>query len=88
MASHIKTEKELREEQRVQQLDLFSTVLSADVEKEYRALEKEKRLQKAVMDLKHKYGKNAVLKGMSFQEGATMRDRNRQIGGHRAGEEQ
>ena len=88
VASHIKTEKELREEQRVQQIDLFSTVLSTDVEKEYRALEKEKRLQKAVMDLKHKYGKNAVLKGMSFQEGATMRDRNRQIGGHRAGEEQ
>lgn len=88
VASHIKTEKELREEQQVQQLDLFSTVLSADVEKEHKALEKEKRLQKAVMDLKHKYGKNAVLKGMSFQEGATMRDRNRQIGGHRAGEEQ
>lgn len=88
VASHIKTEKELREEQRVQQLDLFSTVSSADVEKEHKALEKEKRLQKAVMDLKHKYGKNAVLKGMSFQEGATMRDRNRQIGGHRAGEEQ
>jgi len=86
VASHIKTEKELREEQQVQQLDLFSTVLSADVEKEHKALEKEKRLQKAVMDLKHKYGKNAVLKGMSFQEGATMRDRNRQIGGHRAGE--
>lgn len=88
VASHIKTEKELREEQRVQQMNLFSTVLSADVEKEHRTLEKEKRLQKAVMDLKHKYGKNAVLKGMSFQEGATMRDRNRQIGGHRAGEEQ
>ncbi|MBQ7903197.1 MAG: DNA methylase [Oscillospiraceae bacterium] len=88
VASHIKTEKELREEQQVQQLDLFSTVSSADVEKEHEALEKEKRLQKAVMNLKHKYGKNAVLKGMSFQEGATMRDRNRQIGGHRAGEEQ
>ena len=88
VASHIKTEKELREEQQVQQLDLFSTVSSADVEKEHEALEKEKRLQKAVMGLKHKYGKNAVLKGMSFQEGATMRDRNRQIGGHRAGEEQ
>ncbi len=88
VASHIKTEKELREEQQVQQLDLFSTVSSADVEKEHEALEKEKRLQKAVMDLKHKYGKNAVLKGMSFQEGATMRARNRQIGGHRAGEEQ
>ena len=88
VASRLKTESEVREEQSVQQLDLFSTVNSADVEKEAKALEKEKRLQKAVLGLKHKYGKNAVLKGMNFQDGATMRDRNRQIGGHRAGEEQ
>lgn len=86
VASHIKTEKEIQ--QQVQQLDLFSTVSSADVEKQNKALEREKRLQKAVMGLKHKYGKNAVLKGINFQDGATMRDRNRQIGGHRAGEEQ
>ena len=46
--------------------------------------EKEKKLQQAVLDIKKKYGKNAVLKGMNFEEGATTRERNGQIGGHKA----
>ena len=46
--------------------------------------EKEKNLQQAILSLKKKYGKNAVLKGMNFKEGATMIDRNGQIGGHKA----
>ena len=41
-------------------------------------------MQEAVLDIKKKFGKNAVLKGMNFEEGATARERNRQIGGHRA----
>lgn len=41
-------------------------------------------LQRAVLDIKQKYGKNAILRGISFEEGATARERNRQIGGHRA----
>lgn len=49
-------------------------------------LEKEHRLQKAMLDIKDKFGKNAILKGMSLQEGATAMERNRQIGGHRSGE--
>ena len=48
---------------------------------------KERRLQKATLAMQAKYGKNAILKGTNFLEGATTRDRNRQIGGHRAGEE-
>ena len=44
----------------------------------------EKKLQKAVIDIKKKFGKNAILKGMNLQEGATAKDRNRQIGGHKA----
>ena len=47
-------------------------------------LEKEKKIQQAVLDIKKKFGKNAVLKGMNFEEGATTRDRNAQIGGHKA----
>ena len=47
-------------------------------------MEKEKRRQKAVLQIRKKYGKNAILKGMNFQEGATTRDRNAQIGGHKA----
>lgn len=59
------------------QYDLFT-----DLEGE----ERENRLQKAVLDIKDKYGKNAVLKGMNLQKGATTRERNLQIGGHKSGE--
>ena len=48
------------------------------------AREKEKKMQKLMIDVKKKYGKNAILKGMSLQEGATAKDRNNQIGGHKA----
>ena len=57
------------------QLDLF-----ADLERE----EKEKELQRAVISMHRKYGKNAVLRGRDLLEGATLRERNHQIGGHRA----
>lgn len=65
------------EDRGIMQMDLFT-----DVSK----LEKEKNLQNVMVKLKQKYGKNAVLKGTNFLEGATMRERNQQIGGHRAGE--
>ena len=45
---------------------------------------REKRMQKALLDIKKKYGKNAVLKGMNLEEGATTVERNGQVGGHRA----
>jgi DNA polymerase V len=47
-------------------------------------LERERMVQKTVLDIKKRFGKNAILKGMNFQEGATAKDRNRQIGGHKA----
>ena len=47
-------------------------------------LERERRRQKAVLGIKKKYGKNAIVKGMDFEEGATARERNAQIGGHKA----
>ena len=49
-------------------------------------IDRNKRLQKAVISVKKKYGKNSVLKGMDLEEAATARDRNRQIGGHKSGE--
>lgn len=49
-------------------------------------LEKDRKMQEAVISLKKKFGKNAVLKGMNLQEAGTTIERNRQIGGHRAGE--
>lgn len=48
------------------------------------AKQKERNMQEALLKIKKKYGKNAVLRGMNFEEGATAKDRNRQIGGHRA----
>lgn len=41
-------------------------------------------MQKAVLEIKKKFGKNAILRGMNLEEGATARDRNSQIGGHKA----
>lgn len=60
-----------------QQYDLFSDPAE---------LEKENKLQKAMLAIKDKYGKNAILKGMNLQKGATAMERNQQIGGHRSGE--
>lgn len=65
-----------------EQLDLF-TDYAAKKEQEA-ALKREKNLQRAVLDIKNKYGKNAILKGMNYEEGATAAQRNRQIGGHKA----
>lgn len=50
-------------------------------------LKKEHNMQKAIIDIKNKYGKNAILKGMNLEEGAKTIERNAQIGGHRSGEE-
>ncbi|MGM9615882.1 MAG: DNA methylase [Oscillospiraceae bacterium] len=61
------------------QLDLFT-----DQPDESEAPERERRLQDTMLSIKRKYGKNAILHGTSYQEGATGRERNRQIGGHKA----
>ncbi len=47
-------------------------------------LERDRKVQKAVLEIKNKFGKNAILKGLNFEEGATTRERNQQIGGHKA----
>lgn len=69
-----------------EQLDIFTdyAALQAKQEHEQRELEREKRMQKAMLTIKKKFGKNAILKGMNLEEGATAKDRNEQIGGHRA----
>lgn len=68
-----------KEGQVYQQLDLFT-----DYEALKKEQEKERRLQKSILDIKKKYGKNAVLRGLNYEEGATTRTRNGQIGGHKA----
>lgn len=70
----------------MEQLDLFTDYEELERKKkaEQAALEREKKAQKAIIELRKKYGKNAVLKGMNLQEGATTKDRNEQVGGHKA----
>jgi DNA polymerase V len=64
------------------QLDLFSDPMAREWETQ--ELEREGRRQRTLLQIRKKYGKNAILKGMNFIEGATTRDRNAQIGGHKA----
>lgn len=84
-AAHVVPEREKRAPA-AQQLDLFSDygAEAAKREAEEAALEKEKRRQLAVLEIKNKYGKNAILKGKNFEEGATAKERNEQVGGHKA----
>ena len=69
-----------------QQLDLFTdyTALEKAEEEEDTALERERRIQEAVLGIKQKFGKNAILKASSLEDGATAKERNNQIGGHKA----
>jgi len=68
-----------------EQINLFASAEeSAEKERQKKALEKEHKIQNAILSIRGKYGKNALLKGYNFEEGATARDRNRQIGGHKA----
>lgn len=85
--NHVVSEEEIREEESYEQLDLFTDYQEKDQEREHEKeeLEKERKVQEALLSIKKKYGKNAVLKGMNFLDGATARERNGQIGGHRAG---
>lgn len=79
-------EKSIVETPAFEQLDLFTDYAAEEKKRaeEKEALDKEKRMQQAMLDIKKKFGKNAILKGMNLQEGATTKDRNNQIGGHKA----
>ena len=85
-ANHVMPETEVKRELVAEQLDLFTDydALEQKRQKEQQELEREKRLQHAMLDIKKKFGKNAILKGMNLCEGATAKERNDQIGGHKA----
>ena len=59
-------------------------IVQVDLFTDTKKLEKEKRLQETMLALKQKYNKNAIMRGVSYEEGATMRERNNQVGGHKA----
>ncbi|MBR3779658.1 MAG: DNA methylase [Clostridia bacterium] len=81
-ACNVIRECDAQNEDAPEQLSLF--VNYDEKEKKKEELERERRMQDALVEIKQKYGKNAILKGMNYKEGATARDRNKQIGGHKA----
>jgi len=84
--NHIVDEATVQKKDSIEQLDFFTdyAAVQAKKEEEEAELNREKKMQKALLDIKKKYGKNAILKGMNLEEGATTLDRNKQIGGHKA----
>lgn len=86
VANRVIPERDAPKDDGVLQMDLFTDYEAEQKKKEEEdaALEREKRRQQAVLSIRRKYGKNAILKGMNFEEGATTKDRNSQIGGHKA----
>ncbi|MDD3254128.1 MAG: DNA methylase [Lachnospiraceae bacterium] len=85
-ANHVVPETAAAKGTAFEQLDLFTDyeALQKQKETEQQAREREKKIQQAMLDIKKKYGKNAVLKGMNLEEGATAVSKNNQIGGHKA----
>lgn len=88
VANHVVPESMTQKNREYEQTDLFTDYeeLKRREETAEAAKKEERRLQDAVISIKHRYGKNAILRGTNFMEGATMRDRNGQIGGHKAGD--
>ena len=85
-ANRVVSESSVSTSAPMEQMDLFTDYeeLERKQKAEQAALEREKKAQKAIIELRKKFGKNAVLKGMNLQEGATTKDRNEQVGGHKA----
>ena len=85
-ANRVTGESSIPREPAMEQLDLFTDYEAARAKKEAEAaqLAREKKLQETMLSIKHKYGKNAILKGTNLVDGATAADRNGRIGGHKA----
>jgi DNA polymerase V len=81
VAGRVISEQDMRKENAVEQMSLF--VDYEELAQKQQSLQREKQMQKAMLSIQKKYGKNAVLKGTNLQEGATTRERNLQIGGHK-----
>ena len=85
-ANRVVLENQKKESALFEQMELFTDYEIEEKKRKQQAeeLEKEKRIQHAILDIQKKYGKNAVLKGMNLEEGAMTIKRNGQIGGHKA----
>ena len=85
-ANRVVNEATIQKTDNYKQLDLFMDYAAEQAKKmdEEAELAREKKMQKTILNIKKKYGKNAILKGMNLEEGATTIERNKQIGGHKA----
>ena len=87
-AAHVISEAEAEKRpvpcEQISMFDEADEILAQKQAEEEAALAKERKVQRAMLDIKKKYGKNAILRGMNLEEGATAKERNRQIGGHKA----
>lgn len=85
-ANHVVSEEDAPKKDSAEQLDLFTDYAAKQQKQveEEAELAREKKMQETMLTVKKKFGKNAILRGMNLEEGATARDRNSQIGGHRA----
>ena len=83
-ANHLMHEADIQPDNKAVQLDLFTDYEKQEKEQkaEEEMLARERRRQEAVLQIKKKFGKNAILKGLNYADGATQRERNQQIGGH------
>ena len=84
--NHVVDESQAAKSTTPLQLDLFTdyAALEAQRKEQQAELDRERRMQEAQLAIKQRFGKNAILKGLSFEDGATARERNAQIGGHKA----
>ncbi|MPL96244.1 DNA polymerase IV [bioreactor metagenome] len=85
-ANHVIDEAAVSKEPEPEQLNLFTDYEAEEAKRkaDTAELERERKMQLTMLTIKKRYGKNAILKGMNFEEGATAKDRNSQIGGHKA----
>lgn len=87
-ANNVTAQDEVSKGPAIEQLDLFTDYEAESLKREEEAkeLQREEKLQEAMLAIKKKFGKNAILKAMNLEEGATAKERNNTIGGHRAGD--
>lgn len=85
-ACRVVDEKSVTDDAAPEQMSMFVDYAAEDARREQEkiALEREKKVQKTLIDIKKKHGKNAIVKGMNLEQGATAMERNKQIGGHKA----
>ena len=86
-ATRVADERSAPDKKAFEQMDLFTDYAASQERKaeESAELEREKKVQRTMLDIKRRFGKNAILKGINLDEGATAKERNNMIGGHRSG---